>query len=345
MPLSNRYRRVLVANLNIRNEKRTPTHVPNYSFDRIKEILIEKCTKQLTTYLFQKGTRQIRIKDVQEGEIEGQRYLCLLLCLSDKDTPDAVYENFENGEMRRIPKGDDEGNATTAHLLINQSTKHTSPYHFTLIEKVTGLTINIIEGYLNSIFNDDSFADTYEKDGEQKPYRPIFEILGHQSNTIRKALETGIVQDVELVSHQEKSSGFDEYPFVKEEKEEFQIVLQEKIEPNKFSDFVKSLRGKNNYSRFEHMFVRIKDDEGTIKRTEIDPDTDFLEDAFVQTELLKDFDSPLEQAHINIRADMLTKMIRIMSKTLQRSIKQDEKALEENNHSVDNSKTPVLSAD
>ena len=94
------------------------------------------------------------------------------------------------------------------------------------------------------------------------------------------------------------------------------------------------------------MFVRIKDDdEGTIKRTEIDPDTDFLEDAFIQTELLKDFETPLEQAHANIRTDMVAKMLKIMEKTLRQATKQNEKILEAANHSVGSTQAPVLSAD
>ena len=346
MPLSNRYRRVLVANLNIRNEERVPPYVSRYSFEEVKEIIARKHELDVTTYLFQKESRLIRIKDIQECQSGEDKFFCLLLSLSDKDAPDAVYENFENGETRRFPKEENEGNATTAHVLINQSTKFTTPYHLVLIEKATGLTISIIERYLTFLLNDKLFMVTYEKEGEQKPYRPIFEILGHQSNTIRRALETGIVQDIELISHKEKSAGFDEYPFVKEEKEEFQIVLQEKVDPNKFKEFVQVLRGKPDYSKFEHMFVRIKDDgEGTIKRAEIDPDTDFLEDAFIQTELLKDFETPLEQAHAGIRDDMVVKMLKIMEKTLRRAMKQNEKILEAANHSISSTQAPVLSAD
>lgn len=345
MPLSSSYRRVLVANLSIRNEERTPPYVPNYSFDEIKEVIREKHERQSTTYLFQRETRQIRIKDIQEGAVEGDEYLCLLLSLSDKDAPDAVYENFENGETRRFPKEENEGNATTAHILINKSTTYTAPYHLALIEKATGLTINIIERYLTFLLNDKSYMNAYYKDGEQKLYRPIFEILGHQSNTIRRALETGIVQDVEFILHKKKSGGFDEYDFIKEEKEEVQLLLQQKMEPNGFSDFVRALKNKPNLSKFEHMFIRIKDDEGIVKRTEIDPDSDFLEDAFIQTELLKDFESTLEQAHASIRTDMLSKMIRLMEKTLKRAMKRNEKLLEEEYNSVGNTQAPVLSAD
>lgn len=345
MPLSSRYRRVLVANLHIKNEERVPSYVPKYSLEEVKNIIIKKHQNQSTTYLFQNETRQIRIKDVKEGISNNQNYLCLLLSLSDKDTPDTVYENFESGETRRFPKEENEGSSTTAHILINQSTKNTSPYHLVLIEKAIGLTPNNIERYLNFLLNDESCMESYEKDGEQKTYRPLFDILGHQSNTIRRALETGIVQDIELIAHVKKSEGFDEYDFIKEKKEEFQFVLQEKVKPNIFKNLVDKITIQQPYSRFENMFVRIKDHEGTIKRAEIDPATDFLSDAFIQTELLKDFEKPLDQAHASIRDDMLSKMLRIMDKMLKRTEKKNEKFSATKNNSVNNPKTPVLSAD
>lgn len=346
MPLSSRYRRALVANLYIKNEERVPPHVTRYSFQRVKEIILEKFRRKLTTYLFQKETRQIRIRDISEGRDGEHEYLCLLLSLGDKDAPDAVYEDFNNGETRRFPKNKNEGNATTSHILICQSSKYTSPYHLTLIEKATGLTTSNIERYLNYLLKDENFTDTYEKDGKQKSYRPLFEILGHKSNTIRMALENGILQDIEFVSHRNKNGGFDEYNYIKEQKEECQLVIQDKIKPNAFKKFAIALKNRSDLARFEHMFIRIKDDaDGNIKRAEIDPSTNFLEDAFIQTELLKDFDTPLEQAHSEIRTDMLYKMIRIMDKTLKRAQKQDEKVLDKENNAVDNSKAPVLSVD
>lgn len=346
MPLSSRYRRILVANLHIKNEERVPPHVPRYSFQRVKDIILEKFNRKLTTYLFQKETRQIRIKDISEMRDGEHEYLCLLLSLSDKDAPDAVYEDFSNGEIRRFPKNKNEGNAITSHILICQSSKYTSPYHLTLIEKATGLTTSNIERYLNYLLKDENFTDTYEKDGQQKSYRPLFEILGHKSNTIRMALENGILQDIEFVSHQNRNGGFDEYNYIKEQKEECQFVIQDKIKPNIFKNLAKTLKNKPDLARFEHMFIRIKDDaDGSIKRAEIDPETNFLENAFIQTELLKDFDAPLEQAHAEVRADMLSKMIKIMDKTLKRTQEQDENIIKKENNAVDNSKAPVLSAD
>jgi len=187
--------------------------------------------------------------------------------------------------------------------------------------------------------------DEYEKDGERKLYRPIFEIMGHQSSTLRSSLMTGIVQDIELVCYERKDAGFDEYSYVKEEKEERQLVLQDAMKPNALVNFVNGLKGDQNYSKYDHMFIRIKDDEGKIKRTKIDPDTDFLENAFVQTEILRDFDKPLEQACDSIRSDILSKMFKIACRISGKVMEEDEQSFETIDSSVGTAQATVLSAD
>jgi len=118
MSLSSRYRHVLVASLHIRNEEKVPAHVPTYSFERIKEIIAKKHSKRQTNYSFEKGTRLIHVRDIQESINGEQQFLCLLLSLGNKDAPDAVYSDFENGATRKFPKRESEGNANTSHILL-----------------------------------------------------------------------------------------------------------------------------------------------------------------------------------------------------------------------------------
>ena len=63
------------------------------------------------------------------------------------------------------------------------------------------------------------------------------------------------------------------------------------------------------------MFVRIKTKAGQIKQTEVsDDDVPVLEQAFVQNEVVTDFDPPLGERHVGIRPDFLEKMMAIAGK-------------------------------
>lgn len=60
------------------------------------------------------------------------------------------------------------------------------------------------------------------------------------------------------------------------------------------------------------MFIRIKADNGQIKRTEVEHNGDeILEQAFVQNELVSDFEEPLTQRYNEHRNDMIEKMTEI----------------------------------
>ncbi len=348
MFLSNRHRRVLVAKLNVRNEANTPSDIPAYAFDDITNIIKSERESKSTKFLFQGDSKQIRIKDIKEFKNDKEIYICLLLSLSDKDAPNAVYEEFDSGEVRKFSKEENEGSSTTSHVLIGHSLNDANLYYSILIEKVPILTTPVINRYLNSLLKNSSFLKTYNKENERKAYRPIFEILGRQSNTLRRALEFGTVQDIELVAHKEIRQGFDEYPFLKEQREEIKLIVQEKVNPSFFEDLIRELRGNQSYSSFEHMFVRIKDAEGDIRQSEIDPDVDFLERTFIQTEILRGFDPPLEQAHSSIRDDVFCKMISLIGTPPRKVAAESEKPKKdagENSSPNAYTKTPVLSTD
>ena len=60
------------------------------------------------------------------------------------------------------------------------------------------------------------------------------------------------------------------------------------------------------------MFVRIKAANGQIKRAEVNYDgEEILEQAFVQNEIVTDFDPPLTHRYHAFRDDMLKKMVEV----------------------------------
>ena len=319
MSLSSSYRFVTVANLFFRNEERIPIDVPKYEFKEIKEIIEKQYKHEDTRYRFDNEMKQIRIKDIRDvQDNKGNKYLCILLSIGNKNAANAAYENFETSETRQIEKEKEEGNALTSHIIIKESPLEN--YHLTLIEKVSGLSMNIISRYLNYLFKQSTYLKEYKNKSEPpKKYRPIFEFCGHQSNTIRKALESGTLEDIEFISHEIVNDGLDEDQYIQEKKQKTTLVVKPGIETNTVDSLLTNMVNKFKTEKHEKMFIKIRNQNGSTKTTEINTDIDLetesvLDQVFVHTEIIRNFSKPLEQAHSEIRDTLVKKMINIAQK-------------------------------
>ena len=87
------------------------------------------------------------------------------------------------------------------------------------------------------------------------------------------------------------------------------LVITEKQRFGRIGDFLGGFRGGADDTQ---IFVRIKADNGQIKRTEVHHNGDeILEQAFVQNEIVNDFDPPLTQRYEAFRQDMIQKMLEV----------------------------------
>lgn len=316
MPLSSSYRLITVANLFFRNEEKIPEDVAKYEFREIKEIIEKQYKDQNTKYLFDNKIKQIRIKNIRNFQDNNkEQYMCILLSIGDKNAANAAYENFETSETRQIEKEKEEGNALTSHILIKELPLDN--YHLTLIEKVSGLSLSIISRYFNYLFKESNYTKEYiNKNNKTKKYRPIFEFYGHQSNTIRKALESGTLEDIEFISHESVDGGFDEDKYIQEKKQKLILTVKPGIETDTADSLLTKMVNKFKSEKHEKMLIKIKNKNGTTKTTEIDTEIDLknqsvLDQVFVRTEIINNFSQPLEQAHNAIRNDVAQKMIDI----------------------------------
>ena len=316
MSLSSSYRFVTVANLFFRNEERIPVDVPDYEFREIKEIIEKQYKDKDTRYRFDKEIKQIRIKDIRNfQDRKGDQYLCILLSIGDKNAANTAYENFETSETRQIEKEKEEGNALTSHIIIRESPLEN--YHLTLIEKVSGLSLNMISRYLNYLFKQSNYIKEYTNKNKQiKKYRPIFEFCGYQSNTIRKALESGTLEDIEFISHETVDDGFDEAQYIREKKQKTTLLVKPGIETDTADSLLTNMVNKFRSEKHEKMFIKIKNQNGSSKTTEVNTEINLetesvLDQVFVRTEIINNFSPPLEQAHSAIRNDLAQKMIDI----------------------------------
>lgn len=319
MSLSSIYRFITVANLFFRNEEKVSVDVDKYEFSEIKEIIEKQYKLHDTKYRFDRETKQIRIKEIRDyQDSKNNKYLCILLSIGDKNAANAAYEHFETYQTRQIEKEEEEGNALTSHLLIKESPLDN--YHLTLIEKVNGLSINTISRYLNYLFKQSTHLKEYpNKSQHLKKYRPIFEFCGYQSNTIRKALESGTLEDIEFFSHEIVNDGLDEENYIQEKKQKITLVVKPGIETNTVDSLLRKMVNKFRTEKHEKMFIKIKNLNCSTKTTEINTDIDLetesvLDQVFVHTEIISNFSQPLEQAHSEIRDDLVQKMLNIAQK-------------------------------
>jgi len=119
------------------------------------------------------------------------------------------------------------------------------------------------------------------------------------------------------VSHEENhADGLDEDPIIQEVVHEARWEVKRRVTEDqarglfgKIGGFLDTFKcGADN----THIFIRIKADNGQIKRTEVEHNADeILEQAFVLNEIVTDFDPPLTQRYDNFRADMLQKMTQL----------------------------------
>jgi len=311
--LNTKYRWVLVNNLIVKNESRIPPNVPIYSFDEINDELHRLVDNNCTDYLYQNDTRNMKIRQIQDIDDE---FLCLLVSTGDKNAPDVMYENFNNSGIRTFIKEEDEGAIVSSHVLIK---KDPGKYdnHLMLIERVPGITISQIQRYLRYLFRQGNNKTYVNDDGIDVEYRPLFEIVGYPSNTLREAIKDNTLQDIEFVKHSRRDDGIDEYGYVQEEVTRVKLVVKRGIETSTEDEFFQNLMNKFRTGNFEQMHVRIKTRNNQTKTTEVNTnldDEDILSQFFICNEVVNNFEKPLENACLSIRNDMIPKLLVVASK-------------------------------
>lgn len=128
-------------------------------------------------------------------------------------------------------------------------------------------------------------------------------------------MRTGTLQDIEFIGHEENhKDGLDEDPIVEEIVHEARWEVKKRVTEDQAQTIFGRIGGFlgcfRNGADDTQIFVRIKAANGQIKRTEVHHNGDeILEQAFVQNEIVNEFDPPLTQRYEVFRQDMIQKMI------------------------------------
>lgn len=313
MALPSNHRWIAVGKLSIRNRANAPHYAPEFSVQDLIDALSDRIARNDTHRQYSKDSRLMWCADLAEDD----QYHRLILQAGDKNVTGVSFLHFQDRTTRDIEKEEEEGSHYASHILIKK-VPYAHGQNLILIEKVPGIFLSSIKDHFTWACNRAEYQKTVEDDdGQPKSFRPFFEVLGHQSKTIRDALRTGVLQDVELIGHDENhEDGLDEDPIVREIVHEARFEVKRRVSEDqartvfgRARDFIRDFRGGAENTQ---MFVRIKAANGQIKRTEVNYDgEEILEQAFVQNEIVTDFDPPLTQRYQAFRDDMLQKMVEV----------------------------------
>lgn len=313
MALPSNYRWIVVGKLAIRNRANAPHYAPNFVIGDLIAALNDRIVREDVHRPYSKNSRLMWCADLAEDD----HYHRLILQVGDKNVSGVSFLHFETLETRDIEKDEDEGGHYAAHIMIR---KAADPHgrHLIMIEKVPGIYLSSVKDHLAWVCKNALYEkEVQDDDGNPKRFRPVFEIDGHQSRTIREALRTGTLQDVEFISHEANhEDGLDEDPIVEEVVHEARWEVKKRVTEDqartifgRIGGFLGGFRGGADDTQ---IFVRIKADNGQIKRTEVHHNGDeILEQAFVQNEIVSDFDPPLTQRYEAFRQDMIQKMLEV----------------------------------
>lgn len=305
MTVSSNYRWIAVGSLNIRNHAHAPLGADEFALAEVLDCCRDRIAKNTSHRLYAANAKLMWVSEVDENN----QFYILLIHTGDKNVAGMSLIDFQTMDARDIEKAEEEGGLYSSHIMIRKAPDNNGR-HPILIEKVPGVHLNSLKDYLAWVCNAPQYNKVADDDsGSPKPYRPVFQIDGYQSRTIGDAIARGILKDVEFISVEEENvDGLDEDPLIEEVVHEAKWTINKKVPENKIDQLFEMLRGRRPTDE-ARMFVRIKTESGQIKTTEIDPDDDqMLEAAFIQNEVIAEFEVPLGSRHAEIRADVVQKM-------------------------------------
>jgi len=311
MALPSNYRWIIVGNLAIRNRKNAPHYAPEFSAVDLFSAIADRIDRNDSRRAYSKdSSRLMWCSDLTEDDC----YYRMLLQVGDKNVSGVSFLDFQTLKTRDVDKEEDEGGHYAAHVMVKK-TANQHGQHLILIEKVPGIYLSSVKAHFGWVCNSVRYEkEAQDDDGDIKRFKPVYEIDGHQSKTIREALRRGTLQDIEFISHGENhDDGLDEDPIVQEEVHEMRWEVKRRVTEDQARTVFDRIGGALERFRGDRdnaqMFVRIKTSNGQIKRTEIQHNGDeILEQAFVQNELVNEFDPPLTQRYEAMRKDMIEKM-------------------------------------
>lgn len=313
MSLPSNYRFVSVGALLIRNRINSPHYAPNFSIEDLILAIRNRIDRNDIYRSYAKDSK-IMWCDICADD---DNFCMMIMQVGDKNVTGISLLDAATMMTRDIEKDDNEYGHYAGHIIIKKQPDALGR-HLILIEKIPGIYMSSVKDHFTWVC-DTAFSqkEVLDDEGRPKRFRAHFEILGRQSRTIRDALRTGRLQDVELVSHQANhADGLDEEPVVSDVVKQIRWEVKKRVSDAQAQSIFEKIRNylarDAEFDGNRRSFVRIKTDNGQIKQAEIDlAAEEILGQTFIQNEIVTDFDPPLRHRYNDLRQDMIRKLIEI----------------------------------
>ncbi len=326
MALATTHRWITVGNVLIRNRKSDAPGAPKVSLHEVIAVASERLNKQQQIREFGRDKTKVMWFS---GIEERSDYYWLLAETGDQNATGISFLDFQTRKTRDIEKRETEGSHYAAHVAISKTPLTNDTGHLLLAEKVPGIHLSSLKDHFAWLCRDDSLQKDYEDDGgKHRKASAVFEVDGYQSGTIRDALRTGTLQDIEFIQSVEgHEDGLDENSVVRQIVREAKWDVKAKVTEEQARSVFEKARAhwrgdfrKPSPEAEAKMFIRIKTDAGQIRRAAVDEDDEnILDQAFVQNEFVGNFETPLSQRHDTLRDDMVRKMQKIIKQISDRN--------------------------
>jgi hypothetical protein len=316
MALSTSYRWVSVGKLTIRNHKNAPNRAPRFTLPDLIAALRAVENENAGRRSFHNDDRRMWCKPIGEDD----DYFELLMQVGDKKVSDVAFINFDTGRSRNGGKTESEGGHFCSHVIIKKDPDGLGR-HLVLVEKVPNIHFSSLKAHFNWVMNSPAHFKVFDADGLAKQYRATTEFDGFQSKTLREAMTTGTLQNIEFVGQERLDEGHDEEDLVRETTHEVKWSIKRRVDADGARRLVSRafdfMRGWEAVEQDKsQLLVRIKAENGQIRTAAITAEAEeseaaaeeALENAFYLNEFINGFDAPLTQRYDALREDVLRKL-------------------------------------
>jgi len=264
-------------------------------------------------WIYNNGRRAFRVRKL---EIDRSRQVATILVnYADVDISDPVFSHLETGELRSEPKLQGEGVALSAHMVVSliPDARMNSKY-LMLLEDVPGVGRSKITPFLTSLFRHGTYFRFDTETGEKKACRPIPEIVGYESETLKESLRTGTIKGFELVKHNPPSE-FDDGDYLVEKSRS--IKLDVKLDPDRDTliEVTNRLLKKVRLRGFNDLRVRFYSDIGKPGTITMGTARENAEDALLVKNFRISSEKALPQCSGEILAELKAPMLKALLET------------------------------
>lgn len=295
------------------------THLPPLS--RLIEVWKERSDEGAAFQERSSGDLVCSIDAIEHYEED--QMACLLLSVTDRNSPESVYADLKTGEATINKKGETQGGMHSAHLLVSTTPYRADTYHC-VIEGALRLASANVELLLNRVLHDEytankqrfTFPDpmgrkTRKGDIRRSPFLPRVELKGHPSPELLADLTGGKVKDLHLVSTVERDD-FADNPYLVETRHQLTINVKPGL-PREDRWGILTRAASTQAANYAKARVRFTDINNNPKHIDFNTnDGAVIDGRYVRNELISGLIPPLADGTEEIISRVVRPMMRMI---------------------------------